>query len=168
MENITGKKVVGYRAPSFSLTKQSLWALEILAELGFEYDSSIFPITHDRYGIPGAQRFRYKLAKYNLVEYPISTSRILGLKVPVSGGGYFRLYPYWFTRMALRKINNNENKPFIFYLHPWEIDPGQPRNNKLNILTRLRHYNSLGKTAGRFKQLLQDFKFAPISRIIDH
>ena len=119
--------MLGYRAPSYTITKNTLWALDILAELGFEYDSSIFPIYHDTYGIPDAPRFPYKHDGLDLIEYPISTALILGRKIPVSGGGYFRLFPYWLTKNALKSINNKEKQPFIFYLHPWEIDPDQPR-----------------------------------------
>ncbi len=162
LEDITGKEVIGYRAPSFSMTKRSNWAFAILEDLGFEYDSSVFPITHDHYGITDAPRFKYRVPGNNLVEFPISTSKILGLKAPVSGGGYFRLFPYWFTKVNLRKINNSENKPFIFYIHPWEIDPEQPRINGAALFSKFRHYNNLSKTAKRFKILLRDFKFAPI------
>jgi len=165
LENITGGKVVGYRAPSFSITKRSIWAFAILEDLGFEYDSSVFPINHDNYGITDAPRFKYKLPGKNLVEFPISTSKILGLKAPVSGGGYFRLFPYWFTKVNLRKINNNENKPFIFYLHPWEIDPKQPRINGATALSKFRHYNNLSKTAKRLQRLLSDFKFGSIANL---
>lgn len=163
LENITGKKVVGYRAPSYSITMKSLWAFDILEELGFQYDSSIFPIFHDRYGISDAPRFKYKLLKNNLVEYPISTSKLFGFRIPVSGGGYFRLFPYRFTRMALSRINNKDKQPFVFYIHPWEIDSEQPRINNVGLLSKLRHYNNLGKTATRFKKLLKDFKFGPIT-----
>ena len=163
LEDITGKKVVGYRAPSYSIIKKSFWALEILEELGFEYDSSIFPITHDIYGISGAPRFKYKLPENNLVEYPISTTNFLGIKVPVSGGGYFRLFPYWFTKMSLTKINIKENQPFVFYIHPWEIDQDQPKVNGVDVFSRFRQYNNLKKTVGRFKRLLKDFQFIPIS-----
>ncbi len=163
LEDITGKKVVGYRAPSYSIIKKSLWALEILEELGFEYDSSIFPISHDRYGISGAPRFKYKLPKNNLVEYPISTTNFFGIKVPVSGGGYFRLFPYWFTKMSLTKINIKENQPFVFYIHPWEIDSDQPKMNGVDVFSRFRQYNNLKKTVERFKKLLKDFQFTPIT-----
>lgn len=162
LEQISGNAVLGYRAPSYSITKKSLWALDILEELGFTYDSSIFPIVHDRYGIPDAPRFKYKLANNNMVEYPISTSLFCGMKLPVSGGGYFRLFPYSFTRMVLRKINNKEKRPFVFYLHPWELDPEQPRIKKTGMISKFRHYNNLNKTAWRFQQLLADFKFQPI------
>ncbi len=162
LEDIIGRKILGYRAPSYSITKKSLWALDILEDLGFEYDSSIFPIYHDNYGIPDAPRFEYKLPNHDMKEYPISTSLVLGRKIPVAGGGYFRLFPYWFTKMALKKINVHENKPFIFYLHPWEVDPGQPRMKNAKMLSRFRHYNNLHKTAERYKMLLRDFNFGPI------
>ncbi len=161
LEDITGKRVIGYRAPSYSITKKTIWALDILAELGFEYDSSIFPIFHDTYGIPDAPRFTYRHDGLELTEYPISTALILGRKVPVAGGGYFRLFPYWFTRMALKSINNKEKQPFVFYLHPWEIDPGQPRMKNISLLSRFRHYNNLSKTNTRLHKLLSDFQFGP-------
>jgi polysaccharide deacetylase family protein (PEP-CTERM system associated) len=162
LENITGLPIIGYRAPTYSITKKSLWALDILQELGFKWDSSIFPIHHDNYGIPDAPRFAYKLADHDLIEYPISTALFLGRRIPVAGGGYFRIFPYWFVKMALRKINRQEQKPFIFYLHPWEIDPGQPRIHYAGWKSRFRHYRNLEKTEKRFKRLLQDFQFRPI------
>ena len=133
LKDITGKKVVGYRAPSYSITEKSLWALEIMGDLGFEYDSSVFPISHDRYGISDAPRFKYKLPENNLMEYPLSTSKILGLNIPVSGGGYFRYIPILVYKMALSRINIKENQPFVFYIHPWEIDPEQPRINNVGF-----------------------------------
>lgn len=162
LEQITGKRVCGYRAPSYSITLQSLWAFDILEELGFEFDSSIFPIHHDRYGIPDAPRFMYKISDSNLIEYPISTSIISGCRIPVSGGGYFRLFPYWFTRTALRRINEREKQPFVFFIHPWEIDPKQPRIKGASTISKFRHYVNLSKTAERFENLLNDFKFVPI------
>ncbi|VAW34687.1 FIG004655: Polysaccharide deacetylase [hydrothermal vent metagenome] len=162
LEQITGNKVDGYRAPSYSITKRSLWALDILAELGFRYDSSIFPIYHDRYGIPDAPRFSYRLPGQNMTEYPISTALFFGKKIPIAGGGYFRLFPYWFTRMALQRINKKEGKPFVFYVHPWEIDPEQPRMKEAKALSRFRHYVNLNKTYGRLRQLLHDFSFGPL------
>ena len=162
LEGITGSPVTGYRAPSYSITKKSLWALPILEELGFRYDSSIFPIYHDTYGIPDSPRFAYKIPEHNLIEYPISTSLFWGRKVPVAGGGYFRLFPYWFTQRGLRRINEKESQPFIFYLHPWEIDPSQPRINSAGRLSKFRHYNNLHKTLPRLKRLLRDFRFGPL------
>ncbi len=140
LENILGRKINGYRAPSYSITKKSLWALDILEELGFTYDSSIFPIYHDNYGIPDAPRFEYKLSNHDMIEYPISTSLILDRKIPVAGGGYFRLFPYWFTKIALNRINNREHQPFIFYLHPWEVDPGQQQTHICRITKRSQIY----------------------------
>lgn len=161
LENILGTQVLGYRAPSYSITKKSLWALDILKELGFAYDSSIFPIHHDTYGIPNAPRFEYTHPN-GLREYPISTALLFGRKVPVSGGGYFRLFPYGFIKFALRRINRIEKKPFVFYLHPWEIDSEQPRFSNASWRSRFRHYNNLDKTEARFRRLLQDFQFSPL------
>lgn len=164
LETISGAKVYGYRAPSYSITKKSLWALDILEELGFTYDSSIFPIYHDNYGIPDAPRFKHELANHKLTEYPISTTLMFGRKIPISGGGYFRLFPYWFTKMGLKAINKRENKPFMFYLHPWEIDVNQPRFTHASTLSKFRHYNNLDKTEQRLRKLLGDFQFGPITR----
>ena len=161
LEGITGKPVLGYRAPSYSITEKSLWALDTLKELGFTYDSSIFPVYHDNYGIPGAPRFAFTHPN-GLLEYPISTALFVGCNIPVSGGGYFRLFPYWFTRLALRTINHKETKPFVFYLHPWEIDPEQPRMEHAGKISRFRHYNNLQKTADRLQRLLDDFLFQPL------
>ena len=163
LEQITGKSVYGYRAPSYSITNASLWALDILAELGFRYDSSIFPIYHDNYGIPDAPRFPYRLEKQGMMEYPISTVQFPGMNLPIAGGGYFRLFPYWFTRMALRRINRREQQSFIFYLHPWEVDPQQPRIRNAGKKSRFRHYLNLVKTRDRLCLLLRDFEFQPIS-----
>lgn len=162
LEEVTNQPVFGYRAPTYSITQQSLWALDILQELGFRYDSSIFPIRHDMYGIPDAPRFPYKLPNHDMMEYPISTALFFGRKVPVSGGGYFRLFPYWFIKAALKRINKSEGHPFIFYLHPWEVDPGQPRYQHASALSRFRHYNNLHQTERRFERLLKDFTFGPI------
>ncbi len=163
LEQIIGKPVQGYRAPSYSITKKSLWALDILAELGFSYDSSIFPVYHDNYGIPDAPRFAYRLEQQNMIEYPISTLQFPGVNLPIAGGGYFRLFPYWFTCMALRRINRKEQQPFIFYLHPWEVDPQQPRIEGAGAKSRFRHYLNLDKTRSRLERLLQNFSFRSIA-----
>lgn len=162
LENIINKPVLGYRAPSYSITKESLWALDILAELGFRYDSSIFPVHHDNYGIPDAPRFSYTLEHGQMVEYPISTVKLPGINLPIAGGGYFRLFPYWFTSNALKWINKRDRKPFVFYLHPWEVDPAQPRIKDAGAKSRFRHYLNLDKTLGRLDRLLQEFRFAPL------
>jgi polysaccharide deacetylase family protein (PEP-CTERM system associated) len=168
LEDITGVQVSGYRAASYSITNKSLWALDVLAEAGFKYDSSIFPIVHDRYGIPNSPKEPYKIITKSgneILEFPLSTFKIIGLTLPVSGGGYFRLYPYNFTRYALQNINKM-NKLFVFYLHPWEIDPGQPKI-KASALSRYRHYNNLHKCEQRLRQLVEDFKFTTMNNIID-
>ena len=161
LEDIVQLPVRGYRAASYSITARSLWALDILAEAGFEYDSSIFPVHHDRYGIPDAPKFPYQLTTPNghsLVEFPLSTASFLGYRLPMAGGGYFRLYPYSLTRAGLRQINNKANKPFIFYLHPWEIDADQPRI-QAGWLSRFRHYNNLDKCESRLRKLMSEFQF---------
>jgi polysaccharide deacetylase family protein (PEP-CTERM system associated) len=163
LEQITGTKIIGYRAPSYSITKRTPWAHEILAELGFQYDSSIFPIHHDRYGMPDAPRFSYRVPNLELTEYPLSTFLFFTKKVPVAGGGYFRLFPYWFSKMALQNINQRERQPFIFYFHPWEIDPEQPRMRRAKHLSRFRHYINLDKTYGRLQKLIHDFSFGRIT-----
>ncbi len=162
LETLSNKKVTAYRAPSYSITRESLWALGILKEAGFTTDSSIFPITHDTYGIPDAPRFRYEVHGLGIVEFPISTALFFGRRIPVSGGGYFRLFPYWFTKKALKRINNRERQPFVFYIHPWEIDSDQPRFKGARLLSRFRHYNNLHKTRARFERLLNDFDFVPL------
>jgi polysaccharide deacetylase family protein (PEP-CTERM system associated) len=162
-------QVLGYRAASYSVTKKSLWALDILAELEFEYDSSIFPVRHDRYGIPGSPRWPYRLKTSNgnsLIEFPPSTLEIGGYTLPVGGGGYFRIYPYWLTRFALSYINQLEKKPFIFYLHPWEIDPEQPRINT-GWLSTFRHYTNLSRCEKYVCRLLRDFQFTMVHEVLN-
>ncbi|MCI0506651.1 MAG: DUF3473 domain-containing protein [Gammaproteobacteria bacterium] len=160
LEDILGKPVLGYRAASYSITRKSLWALDILLDLGFKYDSSIFPIRHDRYGIPDAEPLPHKLKtpKGNFItEFPLTTSSLFGVKLPAAGGGYFRLYPYLLSKYLLDKVQKN-NKPIVFYLHPWEIDPEQPRV-KASALSMFRHYNNLHKCEQRLERLLADFSF---------
>ena len=250
LEDITGDKVIGYRAPSYSITQKSKWALEILMEEGFKYDSSIFPIHHDFYGFPQAPRFpflismngnnnfEFSLLNLNLevtpqsafrnpqcstqslvlspshsvlsphdsvlnsqssvnpsnpmnasnsinpsnssnssnssnpatsskfIEFPISTLRICGQNLPLSGGGYFRLFPYSLIKRGLRRINEEEEQPFIFYIHPWELDPDQPRLNSVSLKSRFRHYINLDKTESRFKKFLLDFRFSSIKDLL--
>jgi polysaccharide deacetylase family protein (PEP-CTERM system associated) len=168
LEDTTGHPVLGYRAASYSITRQSLWALEILREEGFAYDSSIFPIRHDRYGIPGYQRFSHVIngpAGGQLIEFPISTLRVAGMNIPIAGGGYFRLFPYSLIRWALTHINERERQPALLYLHPWEIDPGQPRI-PADTLARFRQYVNLEKTEARLNQLLCDFTFGTMSAVL--
>lgn len=153
--------VVGYRAPSFSMTQRTVWAQDILLKYGFHYDSSIFPLTfHDRYGMRDAERFAYRL-DCGLWEFPMSTVRIGGRNLPVAGGGYFRLYPFWLTRQAIRRINQ-EGHPANVYLHPWEVDPDQPIVAQATGLTRFRHYVNISQVESRLRKLLQIVDFAPL------
>jgi polysaccharide deacetylase family protein (PEP-CTERM system associated) len=168
LEDITGQPVLGYRAASYSITKESLWALDVLCEEGFMYDSSIFPIHHDRYGIPDYQRFCHILNGHpgsELVEFPISTLRLAGTNIPIAGGGYLRFFPYAFVRWGLNRINAKERQPAMVYIHPWEIDPGQPRI-PANALSRFRQYVNLEKTEARLIRLLQDFEFGPMLAVL--
>jgi polysaccharide deacetylase family protein (PEP-CTERM system associated) len=154
----TGVQLAGYRAPAFSVTRQSLWALDILGEYGIKYDSSIFPLAaHDRYGINNADRFANKVQD-SLWEFPVSTVRLGKHNLPVAGGGYFRLSPLWITRQAIRHINA-EGHPAVVYLHPWEFDPDQPRISNAPLLSRFRHYVNLEKTESRLGALLEEFQF---------
>ena len=169
LEDQAQRPVVGYRAASYSITKRSLWALDLLVELGFFYDSSIFPVRHDRYGIPDSPRWPYQINSASsggsLIEFPPSTLAIGSYRLPVAGGGYFRIYPYSLTQLALSRINRVEKQPFIFYLHPWEIDPGQPRIHA-GWLSTFRHYTNLDRCEKRLNQLLSDFLFAPAQDIL--
>lgn len=165
LENIISREVIGYRAPSYSITDASMWAFDILEEAGFKYDSSVFPILHDRYGIPNAPRFSYKPKGYNIMEYPISTYRFMGTNLPVSGGGYFRFFPFQITKACLKSINRRERQPFVFYIHPWEIDPEQPRMRDITFASSFRHYLNLNKTESRLEKLLKSFSFGPLADI---
>ncbi|MCU7801825.1 MAG: DUF3473 domain-containing protein [Candidatus Thiodiazotropha sp. (ex Lucinoma borealis)] len=167
IEDITGKAVNGYRAASYSITKKSIWAMDVLCEAGFKYDSSIFPIIHDRYGIPNAKTIPhvYNTESGNrIIEFPLSTIGIGNKRMPISGGGYFRLFPYWLTQLGLKKINKN-NLPFIFYMHPWEIDINQPKI-KSTLLSEFRHYNNIDKFEARLISLINDFKFTTVSDVL--
>ncbi|HXW00029.1 MAG TPA: XrtA system polysaccharide deacetylase [Anaerolineae bacterium] len=160
----TGLQPAGYRAPAFSITKQSLWALDVLRDHGLIYDSSIFPLTaHDRYGINNASRFANKTDN-GLWEFPVSTIRLGKQNWPVAGGGYFRLFPLWITRQAMRHLNG-EGQPAVIYLHPWEFDPDQPRIPDAPLLSRFRHYVNIGQTESRLRALLNEFAFAPMCEV---
>ena len=165
LENILCHPVIGYRAPSFSITQDSMWATQVLVEEGYRYDSSIFPVLHDRYGVPSANPKAHQILTPSgvLWEIPPSTVKYMGLRLPVAGGGYFRLYPYAILRALLRKLEG-EGSPLVMYMHPWEFDPGQPRMEG-SLPSRVRHYLNLHKTEGRLRALLQDFSFAPIRKV---
>jgi polysaccharide deacetylase family protein (PEP-CTERM system associated) len=165
LEGLIQKPVVGYRAASYSITRDSLWALDILAELGFQWDSSIFPVHHDRYGIPDSPTRPYRVRTASgaeLTEFPLTTAPLLGMRLPAAGGGYFRLYPYWLSRLLLRRAAAS-GEPAIFYLHPWEIDPEQPRVRGVGALSTFRHYNNLHRCLPRLRALLRDFDFTSVS-----
>jgi polysaccharide deacetylase family protein (PEP-CTERM system associated) len=161
VEDAAGMSVAGYRAPSFSLVKGTEWAQDILAELGFLYDSSICPVNHDLYSNPDAPRMPHRIAAGALLEFPVATLSVGGHNFPVGGGGYLRILPYAYTRWGLARLNQGEGSRAIVYLHPWEIDPEQPRL-PASLRSRFRQYTGLGTTAGKLERLLEDFHFAPI------
>jgi len=165
IETAASRRVFGYRAPSYSITPQSLWALDVLIEEGFTYDASIFPIRHDRYGIPLSPRHPYLVTRDHgvLYEVPATTVRVGPVNLPVAGGGYFRILPYAWTRWGIDRVNRCEQRAAIFYLHPWEIDPDQPRL-ATSRLGQFRHYRNLHDTEARLRALLRDFSFG---RLID-
>lgn len=168
LEDLTGAPVAGYRAASYSITRRSLWALDVLVEAGFEYDSSIFPVRHDLYGIADAPRFPHRLKAPSggeLAEFPPTTARLLGQNLPAAGGGYFRLYPYALSRWLLRRVNQLEGEPAVFYLHPWEVDPQQPRVT-VGWRSRFRHYNNLDRCEARLLRLLADFPMTTCREVL--
>jgi polysaccharide deacetylase family protein (PEP-CTERM system associated) len=160
-----GGPLIGHRAPSFSICEQSLWALDILKQLGFQYDSSIFPFKRRRYGIKGAPTRPHEI-RQGLWEFPLSTVGLFGKAIPVCGGGYFRLYPYFFTRKAIRHLNESRKQPAIVYIHPWELDPDQPTVAGASFGNTFRHRVNLDKTGARLEALCRDFSFAPIREIL--
>ena len=161
LEDCIGERVIGYRAPTYSITGSTLWALDVLEDMGFRYDSSIFPIYHDNYGIPDAPRVPHRIKGSTLVEFPISTLKAGPVNVPVSGGGYFRLLPYSATRIALRWIQR-QGGPFVFYIHPWELNPDTPQVYGAPLLSRFRTYTGITRSFTRFSRLLKDFSFTTV------
>ncbi len=164
LEDVGGVPVRGYRAPTFSFRKDNRWVYDILRDCGYAYSSSVAPIRHDLYGIPDAPRTPYRDGS-GILEIPISTIRVGRRNVPCSGGGFFRLYPYAFFRWCVRRVNAHDRQPCIFYMHPWEIDPGQPRQRAVGVKTRLRHYLNLAKVEGRLRNLLQDFTWGRMDEV---
>jgi polysaccharide deacetylase family protein (PEP-CTERM system associated) len=166
LEDIGGKAVIGYRAASYSIVARNLWALQILEDEGYLYSSSIYPVKHDLYGIPSAPRFAFKPENtQNLLEIPITTLKIMDRNLPCGGGGFFRLYPYLFSKWAYQHINSVENQPGIFYFHPWEIDPDQPRQQSLPFKSRFRHYLNLNRVEDRLNNLLNDFAWDTMQNV---
>ena len=164
LEDITGQRVTGYRAPSFSIGKANLWAHDCIAEAGYRYSSSVYPVRHDHYGIPDAPRFAWRLPN-GLVEVPITTLRLLGRNWPAGGGGFFRLLPYAVSRWQIARVNADDKRAAIFYFHPWEIDPEQPRVTDATARTRFRHYINLKRTAARLDRLLSDFSWGRADQV---
>lgn len=166
LEQLTGCAVLGYRAPSFSIGAANLWAFDVLQEAGYRYSSSIYPIRHDHYGMPDAPRFAWRpRGPRGVLELPVSTVRLRGRNLPAGGGGYFRLMPYALSRWLLRRINSRDGQAGIFYFHPWELDPGQPRPPGLSARTRFRHYLNLGRMEARLGRLTRDFAWDRMDRI---
>lgn len=164
LEELTGRPVLGYRAPNYSIGPSQAWAYDILLEQGFRYDSSIYPVRHDRYGDPNAPRFPYAIHQ-ELIEFPIGTSRRMGLNLPIGGGGYFRLFPTrWFER-AIKRVNARERMPVMFYFHPWEMDPDQPRP-PMPPHHRFRHYVNLGRFESKLRELVSQVRFAPAREVL--
>lgn len=167
LEDVSGQQVIGYRAPSFSIGAANLWAFEKLLKAGYRYSSSVYPIRHDHYGMANAPRFSFDTGG-GFIEFPLSTFRLFSQNIPSSGGGYFRLLPYAFSRWMLRQVNAENNTPGIFYFHPWEIDVGQPRIKGIDQKTKFRHYINISRMEGRLKNLLTDFSWGRLDHVFQH
>ncbi len=165
LEDLSGEPVKGYRAASYSIGARNLWAHDVLADTGHLYSSSIVPIRHDLYGIPDAPRFAYRAAGGRLLEVPITTVHLAGRNISCGGGGWFRLFPYRFSRWAMRRVNRRDGEAAVFYFHPWEIDPDQPRRDDLDPKTRFRHYLNLERMYPRLQRLLDDFRWDRMDRV---
>lgn len=165
LEDLSGQPVRGYRAPSYSIGRDNLWALEVLQEEGHVYSSSIYPIRHDHYGMPEAPRFAFRTRPEGLLELPVTTVNVAGQQLPCGGGGYFRLLPYRLCRWALRRVNQHDGRAGIFYFHPWEIDPGQPRVPHAPLKSRVRHYVNLDSMERRLERLLRDFRWGRMDEV---
>ena len=164
LEDIAGQEVHGYRAPSFSVGRANPWAFDCMSEAGYKYSSSIYPIRHDHYGIPDGPRFAHQI-RPGLLEVPVATIRMLSKNLPAGGGGYFRLLPYAVSRWSIRRINTVDRKPAMFYFHPWELDPDQPRVAGITAKTRFRHYLNLHRMQPRISRLLADFRWDRADRV---
>ncbi len=165
LEKLSGQQVIGYRAPSYSIGSDNLWAQDVLADTGHVYSSSVVPVKHDLYGMPEAPRFAYKAAEGRLLEIPITTVPVAGRNINCGGGGWFRLFPYAFTRRALKKVNQQEGESAVFYFHPWEVDPEQPRIEGASFKSRFRHYLNLQRMEPRLEQLIRDFSWGRMDEV---
>ena len=164
LEQTSGQKVLGYRAPSFSIGENNEWAFELLHELGIIYSSSTYPIEHDLYGTPSWPRFMHQ-RKEGVIEIPIPTLRKNEINTGIGGGGYFRLYPYWFSKKRIDKFHQQENQPYSFYFHPWEIDPNQPRVKAASLKSKFRHYINLSRMESKLEQLLIDYQWQTMKKV---
>ncbi len=165
LEDLSGRAVRGYRAPSYSIGARNLWALDALREAGYVYSSSIYPIRHDLYGMPEAPRFAFRLHPGAILELPVTTVQVAGCKLPAGGGGYFRLLPYPVYAWALKRVNERDRQPGIFYFHPWEVDPGQPRIDGAPLRSRFRHYVNLDTMEARLRRLLREFRWGRMDEV---
>ncbi len=165
LEDLTGEAVLGYRAPSFSFTAKSLWGPDVLLDLGYRYDSSVFPVQDSLYGMPDAERFPYVIRERDgrqLVEFPITTVALFGRNLPLGGGGWLRIFPYAYMKWGMRRVNRREGRGAVFYIHPWEVDPDQPRMKTAGRRGFSSHYVNLGRTEAKLRRLARDFRFAPM------
>lgn len=170
LEDLTGTPVLGYRAPSLSITGKSLWALDVLLECGYRYDSSVFPIRDTLYGLPNAERFPHVIHRANgreLVEFPVTTLRLFGRNLPLGGGGWLRVFPYRYMQLGMRRVNRAEHRPTVVFIHPWEVDPEQPRLETAGRRGFSTHYVGLARTESKVRRLLRDFRFAPLRDVLN-
>jgi len=165
LQDVGGVEVIGYRAATFSIGPKNYWAFKVLSEEGYRYSSSLYPVKHDLYGDTGASRVPFHPEGLPILEAPMTTVQYFGRNFPCSGGGYFRLLPYWLSRMNMRRVNMRDHQPCIFYFHPWEIDPGQPRQEQASAKSRFRHYTNLDRMEGRLRLLLKDFAWDRMDRV---
>ena len=165
LEDLSGVTVRGYRAPSYSIGESNIWALDTLADSGYEYSSSIYPVKHDHYGFPEAPRFVFRDLKTGIVEVPITTIKFMHKTIPAGGGGFFRFYPYAMSRWIINRVNTLDQQAAVFYFHPWELDPDQPRQRNINLKTRFRHYLNLDKTESRLRRLIEDFNWGRMDEV---
>jgi len=164
LEDISGTNIIGYRAPSFSVNDSNTWVFEVLKDLGFEYSSSTYPINHDLYGVPNWPRFAYQREE-GILEIPVPTTRKKNINTGIGGGGYFRLYPYWLSKKRIDKFHCQEQQPYSFYFHPWEIDPKQPKVKDAALKSKIRHYINLSTMEGKLEKLLQDYQWSTMKDV---
>jgi len=168
LEDIGGCPVQGYRAASYSIDASNLWAFDVLQEADYRYSSSVYPIKHDLYGMPEAPRFPFRANGDGMLEIPVTTVTVMGRNLPCGGGGYFRLLPYAASRWAMRRVNSRDKQPCVFYFHPWELDPAQPRQQGISLKTRFRHYLNLSRMEDRLQCLLRDFRWDRMDAVFLH